>query len=451
MLRKMICRHNLILLAITAVCLMITLGCCLLTSFLGKEKEKGPVFVEELVGDCYFFAGEPGGLSALFEQLSDEVRLVYGRNQTGLYQKEDGTYYVGKEDKIVSMELPVYQKNGATLYFPDTVSEHRFICTDFSIEKQTGTWVTYGAVFLKDNSRAFKKDVFLIDFYNGIYINAMPFLIEEYESAEVGLNSFVKFYEDKIVVYEFSDGVLNRRGIAVTGQTMIKVGEEKVSYFNLLKFCKDAYETEQPEMQKNGVLLEGDYYYYFLGNRYEINGPSLLFETKDGLYLENEDKAFLLPDCPLYEEENSRVFLPRNYMLMKVNQHTYNNLPAMGTVKLSEDAVYVSYDDVIVSYQEILLHDGQEHYLLLNEAILRLNGIELTISPLSCIYITDAMELSFYQYDSEEYFSFATDGKEAELELANGDVIYLYDRMIRRKDGTLDLLQKDPSVFPYVQ
>ena len=259
------------------------------------------------------------------------------------------------------------------------------------------------------------------------------------------------FYEDKILVWEFSDGVLYRRKIVTTGQTMINVGTEKVSYYNLLKFCKAAYETEQPTLQTNGVVLEGDYYYYFLGNRYEIKGPSLLYETKDGLYLENGDNDFLLPDCPLYEEGTSRVFLPKNYMLLQINQHVFYHLPAMATVKLSEEAVYVGYEDVIASYQEIMLHDGQEHYLLLNEATLRLGGIELSISPLSCIYITDTMELCFYQYDSEEYFSFATEGKEAELELANGDVIYLYDRMIRRKDGTLDLLQRDPSVFPKVQ
>lgn len=451
MLRKMISRHNLILLAITAFCLMITMGCCLLTSFLGKEKEKGPVLVEELVGDCYFFSEEIVSLQELFEQADNEIRLVYGRNQFGLYQRTDGVYYVGKEDKVVSMQFPVYQKNGATLYFPDTVSDHRYICSDFSVEKAEGAWVTYGAVFLKDNTRVLKKDVFLVDFFDGIYMNTMPFSVEEYEATEIAVNSLIKFYEDKIVVFEFSDGVLNRRTIVVTGQTMIGVGTQKVSYFNLLRFLKDAYETDRPELQKNGILLEGDYYYYFLGNRYEINGPSLLFETKDGLYLENEEKAFLLPDCPLYEVGSPRVFLPRDYMVMRLNQHTFYCLPAMGTVRLSEEAVYVGYDDVIVSYQEILLHDGQEHYLLLNEAILRMSGIELTISPLSCIYITDTMELCFYQYDSEEYFTFATNGKDAELELANGDVIDLYDRIIRRKDGTLDLLQKNPSVFPYVQ
>ncbi len=451
MLKRMISKHNLILLGITAVCLIITMGCCLLTSFFGREKETGPVLLEELVGDCYFFPGETVLSAELFEQSGDELRLVYGRNQTGLYQSADGVYYVGKEDKVVSTKLPVYQKNGATLYLPDSVAGHRFICTDFTVEQKGGQWVTYGAVFSEDNSRTFAKNVFLIDFYDGIYINTMPIVVEEYESAEIAVNSLVRFYEDKILVWEFSDGVLYRRKIVTTGQTMINVGTEKVSYYNLLKFCKAAYETEQPTLQTNGVVLEGDYYYYFLGNRYEIKGPSLLYETKDGLYLENGDNDFLLPDCPLYEEGTSRVFLPKNYMLLQINQHVFYHLPAMATVKLSEEAVYVGYEDVIASYQEIMLHDGQEHYLLLNEATLRLGGIELSISPLSCIYITDTMELCFYQYDSEEYFSFATEGKEAELELANGDVIYLYDRMIRRKDGTLDLLQRDPSVFPKVQ
>lgn len=451
MLRKMIRKQNQILLVIAAVCLMVTLGCCLLTSFFERENEPGPVLVEELVGDCYFVSGEYGTLQELFEQSGDEIRLVYGRNQTGLYQGSDGDYYVGKEDKTVSMELPVYQKNGATLYFSDMILKNRFICTDFSVEKSDGVWITSGAVFSKENTRVFKKDVFLIDFFDGIYMNTMPFVIEDYISTGVAVNSVVKFYEDRIDVFEFFDGVLERRNIYVTGQTMIRVGTEKVSYFNLLKYLKDAYETEQPELQKNGILLEENYYYYFLGNRYEINGPSFLYETKDGLYLENEDKAFLLPDCPLYEEGTSRVFLPKDYMLLQMNQHTFYNIPAMGTVKLSEEAVYVAYQDVIASYREILLHDGQEHYLLLNDATLRLGTVELTVSPLSCIYISDTMELCFYQYDSEEFFSFATDGKEAELELANGDVIYLFDRIIRRKDGTLDLLQKDPSVFPVIQ
>lgn len=449
MLRRMISKHNQIMIGISVFYLLLTLGCCLLMSFLRKEKVTGPVLVEELVGDCYFFSDRESLSSNLFST-SEEIRLVYGRNKNGVYETADGVRYVEKAEKTISHSFPVFQKNGATVYLPETAYEHRFICSDFSVREAEVSWVSYGAAFLKNNSRAFSEDVFLIDFYDGIYMNAIPFIVEDYVKTEVGVNSFVSFLEKEIVVLEFSDGVLQRKNIVTSGQTMIRMGDRKVSYHSLQKFLKDAYETEQPVLQ-NGFVLEGDYYYYFLTERYEINGPCYLYETKDGYYLENEEKAFLLPNCPLYEKGSDRILLPKDYMLLQMTHHLFYCVPTLSTVKIAEEAVYVRAGDFVSSFKEIMLHDGEEHYVVLNTATLRLGDLELIVSPLSCIYISDEMELYFYQYDSEELFSFATDGKEAELLLANGDVVYLYDRMIRRKDGTLDLLQKDPSVFQTVQ
>lgn len=449
MLRKMIGKHNRILVGISVFCLLLALGCYLLMSFLGKEKPKKSVLVEELLGDCYFFSDKEV-LSEMFSSL-EEIRLVYGRNKSGVYETPEGVRYVAKEEKTISKQYPVYQKNGATVYLPETIFDHRFICSDFSLVKEAVRWVSYGAAFSENNTRAFAKDVFLIDFFDGIYMNTIPFIVEDFEITDVGVNSFVSFKEKEIVVLEFNDGVLSRKCIGTSGQTMISVAGEKVSYYNLQKFLKDAYKTEQPVMQKNGILLEGDYYYYFLSERYEISGPCYLYETKNGFLLESDEKSFLLPDCPLYDKYSSQIFLPRDYMLMQMPHHLFYYLPAMTKVKIAEEAIYVTSDDTISSYREIMLHDGNEHYVVLNEAILRLGTIELTISPLSCIYTTDEMELCFYQYDSEEFFSFAMNGKDAELVLANGDTVFLYDRLIRRKDGKMDLLQKDPSVFQPVQ
>lgn len=449
MLRRMISKHNQIMIGISVFCLLVTLGCCLLVSFLRKEKAAGPVLVEELVGDCYFFSDKETLSSDLFSA-QEEIRLVYGRNKNGVYETEDGVRYVEKTEKTISGSFPVFQKNGATVYLPETAYEHRFICSDFSLREAEVAWISYGAAFLMNNSRAFSEDVFLIDFYDGIYMNTIPFMIEDYVKTEVSVNSFVSFLEKEIVVLEFSDGVLQRNRIEASGQTMITMGDRKVSYYNLRKFLKDAYETEQPMLQ-NGFVLEGDYYYYFLSERYEINGPCYLYETKDGFYLENEEKAFLLPDCPLYEKGTDRILLPRDYMMLQMTHHLFYCLPELSDIKLAEEAVYVSVGDSVSSFKEIMLHDGEEHYVVLNEATLRMGELELIVSPLSCIYITDEMELCFYQYDSEELLSFATGGTDAELILANGDVVYLYDRMMRRKDGALDLLQKDPSVFQTVQ
>lgn len=453
MIKRMLGKHNKIVFCILAVCLVFWgIGMSFLTR-QQKKKEAEPLLVETIAQESYYF---PAGMvlsgENFFSVNGTEHRLVYGRIGANIYDNKASVYYIEKEDKVIAPELPVYQKDGATMFLPEKGSAYRLFCTDFTAKRMAGPlWLSYGTVFNSDNARAMKEKVLLVDFGNGVYLNSVPLTIEGYEENVIPTNTFLRCEENRIYCMEFSDGVLYQRELPVTAQAMVTADGVRCSYYNLYRFCLDALTKENPELIRNGVVLEGDYYYYFLGYRYEIKGPSLLFETKDGLYLENAEKTYFLPECPLYEMGTDRIFLPRNYMVLQLNQHVYNCLPATSKVWLAQDVAYVNYQDVYKSYIDVLLHDGEEHYVVLSEATFRLDTVELTLSPMSCVYISDPMEIGFYQYDSEEYFTFSTGGKEPELEFSNGDVLFLYDRLIRREDGSLDLLQKDPTVFSAIQ
>lgn len=454
MVKRMLGKHNKIVICILAACLALWgIGTAVLLHYQTK-REAQPVLIETLAQESYYFPAETQFTAErLFAKGQEELRLVYARAGMCRFENKEAVQYIEKEEKAISAELPVFQKNGATVYLPEEFREYWAFCTDFTIEPGIGeAWLSYGAVFNTDNVRAIKKDVFLIDWKEGLYLSTLPLALEGYQATTtISANAVLQFMEDCIQAYEFIDGVLVKREIPVSGLTMVSIEDVRTSYYNLYQFCKDAETSDTPSISKNGLVLEGDYFYYFLGQRYEINGPCLLYETKEGLYLENEVQAFLLPDAPIYEADSNRIFLARDYMMLQMNQHRYNCLPSTATVRLAEEAVYVTYQDTILSYQEILLHDGEEHYVVLNASVFRMDDIEINISPLSSIYITDSMEICFYQYDSGEYVSIYTEGKAPELELSNGDVVLLYDRLIKRTDGTLDLLQKNPSVFPIIQ
>ena len=189
-----------------------------------------------------------------------------------------------------------------------------------------------------------------------------------------------------------------------------------------------------------------------MGQRYEINGPFILYRTKEGLFLENEEQAYTLSNSPLYASDGMRVILPAEYMLIQYNQRLYSCLPATTEV-FTEDGqtMYLLHENFSESFSEVLLHDGEEHYLGLSEATFCLGDTELILSPLSCIYVTDNLELGVYQYENGEYSSFNTKGKKAMLKLKNGDIVFLYDRMLERSDKTLDLLLNDPTLLPVLQ
>lgn len=453
MIRRVLSKHNKIVLVILAVCLVLWGVNTAIRVHIAKKKATEPVLIETLLQESYFFSETLTFTEeTLFASGIGEIRLVYGKNGGTVYLTPEKKYYVEKEDRRISKTAPVYQKNGGTVYFPEEMSHYRLFYTDYTVSEGIGEgWLSSGSVFSAENQQAVKKSVLFADLGNGVFLNALPITVEGIGSYTVPAHSLLYFYEDNLGIFAFEDGVLNRFYIPTNGESMVKAEGVRISYHKLVQFCRDAVISDEPQVTNNGILLEGTYYYYDLGVRFEIEGPGFLYETKNGWYFENETHAYLMPKAPLYEIGADTVYLPTAYMMLQINHRLYHCLPATTKVMLSEGVPVISYQNVFQAQPGILLHDGEEHYIVTEESLFRLKDKEILISPMSSINILDQMEISFYQYDSEEYFTFNTEGKEPELVLSNGDVVYLYQRLIKRKDGTMDLLLNNPSVFPVIQ
>lgn len=453
MIRKVLSKHNKIALCILTVCLVLLGISNVVRVRAEKKKATEPVLIENLMQESYFF---PEGMTiteeAMFASGINEIRLVYGKEGGEVWETPEKLYYVGKEDRRIGRTMPVYQKNGGTVYFPETMSSYRLFYTDYTVSEGIGEgWLNAGSVFAAENQQAVKKSVLFVDLGTSVLLNALPITVEGIGTYTVPANSLLYFYEENLGIFAFEDGVLNRYHIPVNGESMVKAEGVRISYHKLYRFCKDAVISDEPQVTNNGILLEGKYYYFDLGVRFEIEGPGFLYETKNGWYFENEEHAYSMPKAPLYEVGADTIYLPTAYMMLQFYHRLYHCLPATSKVIQSEDMTVLSYQDVYRAQPGIILHDGDEHYIVTEESLFRLKDKEILISPMSSFYLSDQMEISFYQYDCEEYFTFNTEGKEPELLLPNGDVVYLYQRLIKRKDGTLDLLLNDPSVFPVIQ
>lgn len=450
--RKMLRKHNKILFLIIVAALLVSSVAGFFVSSYRRKRALEPVELENLLQDVHYFsAGSSIDPETLFGDTVETVRLVYGKAGMRLFESYKEDIYIEKEEKTVAIELPVFEKNGATVYLPEAV-EYRIITSNYTVLGDLGEIrLSYGSAFNTENLMATKETAFLVDFGNEVYLNSVPFELRGGKTETVSANSLIQFKEDRVRILEFSDGMLQRKDILVDGQVMVVAEDIRISYYNFSKFLEDAKTSDTPVVSNQGIELSGDYFYYYMNKRYDIYGPCMLYETKEGLFIENDTGSHLLVGAPLYEAESNRIFLSRNYMMLKINQRQYYCLPAGTTVKLAEEAVYVTHDNTSGSYQEILLYDGSEHFVVLDEATFRMGEIELTISPMSCISVSDTMEICFYQYDSEEYFSFYTAGKKPQLEFTNGDVLNLFSKLITRNDGSLDLLQGNPAVFPMFQ
>ena len=453
MIRRKLGKHNKIASILLAVCLVLWGSITAVQNHIEKKKALEPVLLETLVQESYFFSEElPFTQEAIFDSGLTEIRLVYGKNGGEVYETPEKVCYVEKEDRVINRKTPVYQKNGASLYFPADMAEYRLFYTDYTVSGGVGeVWFSYGSVYNAESKQAVKKSVLFADLGEGVFVNALPVTVEGIGTYTVPANSLIHLYEDNLGIFAFSDGVLYRYYIPVKGESMVKAEGVRISYHKLYQFCKDAVISDEPQVTNNGVLLEGDYFYFDMGERFEINGPGFLYETKEGWYFENETYSYFMPSAPLYETGTGSIYLPADYMMLQIYHRLYQCLPASTRISQGENVTLVSYQDVYQGYNHVLLHDGKNHYVVTEDALFRLNDTEITISAMSAIDISDEMEICFYQYDSEEYFTFYTGGKEPELVLQNGDVVYLYDRLIRRKDGTLDLLVNNPSVFPVIQ
>ena len=146
-----------------------------LISFI-KKKMNQPVLMETLLQDTHYFSADTEFTpEALFDGRTNELRLVYGKAGMNVLRSKEGVFYVDKPEKEVNTNLPVYQKNGATVYLPEAV-EYRLFTSDFSVVQDFGAaWVSYGGAFNSETVRGTKKTTFLVDFKNGIYLNSIPF------------------------------------------------------------------------------------------------------------------------------------------------------------------------------------------------------------------------------------------------------------------------------------
>lgn len=418
-----------------------------------KEKEKRGRFVATLEQDCYFFpAGAeetfPGG-TGVYEE---NYVLVFGKAGTKLYYKEEAGYYLEDSKKAVTVSLPIYQKNGATLYLSEKVPSHRFFCTDASLARSAAdVFVSCGMVFDREAKRVLFEEVFLLECAE-FYFVSNPLVFEGYDTQTIRANSLLYLEEDAVTAYGFYDGLLKKQTLPVSEDAMFTMGENRVSYHDFYAYYQSAKTTDTPVLLKGGRELSGDYYYFFLDQRYELHGPCVLYDTKEGLYLEAEGVSYTLTSAPLYAVEEDRLYLPADYMLLRYNQRLYSRVETMTELRTEDmETMYLLQGDTLMAQEEFLLHDGSEHYLVLAEATLSLGETKVTLSPMSSIYVPDGFNVSYYDYDSKSYVTCNTKGKQATLRLKNDAVVYLYDRMIEYSDGNVELFLNDPTLLPVAQ
>lgn len=418
-----------------------------------KEKEERGRFVATLEQDCYFFpAGAEGTFSGGTGVYEENYVLVFGKAGTKLYYQKEAGYYLEDSKKAVAVSLPIYQKDGATLYLSEKVPSYRFFCTDASIVRGgTDVFVSCGMVFDREADRALSEEVFLLECAE-FYFVLNPLVLEGYDTQTIRANSLLYLEEDTVTAYEFYDGLFKKQTLPVSEDAILTMGENRVSYHDFYTYYQSAQTTDTPVLLKGGRQLLGDYYYFFLNQRYELHGPCVLYETKEGLYLEAEGVSYTLTSAPLYAVGEDRLYLPADYMLLRYNQRLYGRIETMTELRTEDmETMYLLQGENLWAQEEFLLHDGSEHYLVLAEATLSHGETKVTLSPMSSVYVPDSFTVSYYDYASGCYVTCSTNGKQATLRLKNGAVVYLYDRMIEYSDGSVELFLNDPTLLPAVQ
>lgn len=431
------------------IVLVLIFAAILLIRGCTKEKEPKPVYV--LSQESWYL---PLGLSFsgadAFLQSNAEIVLVYGKEQEGIYQNEAGACYLRTYTSLLDVKGPIYQKNGAMIAFPEIVDRYRVIYSNFTVEDgHAGMQYTVGAAFDSQNQKMNSEKVFLLqlDAYHAA-INSESFRVISGESAtEIAPNSILVFGASALAVYRFNGHALEKCVVAAAGSTMIENTEFRVSYADLYRFMSELETKDSPDPVVCGEDLAGDFCYYDLDVCFDIQGPSKLFQSAEGLYLENETHYYTLHNAPLLEKNECYWWLPADYEVVALNGFTYKKIPAKSVLRPAEQSACIVTEGKEHYVSDCFFYDGKENYILTQDTELVLSDRIISISAFSRIFVRDTQSFAVYVFENNTYEVYFIKGSNPEISFPGFGKLNFMKHSFLHDNGRTDYLLSNPEIL----
>lgn len=434
--------------------LVLILAGCLVFRSCSKKMEPVPEFVLEQES-WYLPQGIEFAGTDAFDDGETEIVLVYGREKDGVYKNENGACFLRSQQSIIDAKGPVYQKNGAMVSFSAEADPYRVVYADFTAEEGAPQMqYTVAAAFDAQNQKINQTKVFLLGLTKyGAFLNSEKMQIIRGESVqEIEPNSVLVFGTSYMAVYRFNGHALEKKVLSVAGSTMVETTEFRVSYAEVLRFLTELESNPTPQPVSLGEMLEGNYAYYDLDIRFDVYGPSWIYRSADGIYLENETNYYTLHRAPLLENDEKYWWLPADYEVISLNGFSYRRVQAKSAIRpAAEQSACVISGEKEHYISECFFYDGKENYILPQETVITLPDRQVSISAFSCLTVKDSQSFAVFDFENNTYEVYFIKGTSPMISFPEFGQLDFMKHSFLHVNGRTDYLLSEPRILAVLE
>ncbi len=191
----------------------------------------------------------------------------------------------------------------------------------------------------------------------------------------------------------------------------------------------------------NAYTAKEDLWQIVSGSRVEYEkGTKFSYSDKGPSNQGAGDNEYLV-NTPLYAESGEEIVIPEYSVYIDKSLTKYAQIPCYTTIYTGESLKIES-----VEVSDGFIFDGKNSYTFLEDMVLEINGLEVEVSALSSIVVTNDKVYSLYKYDMEEIEVGTNETQSMVAKCADYRIDLLNDVMYTRENDKI-LIYNDPETL----
>lgn len=181
-------------------------------------------------------------------------------------------------------------------------------------------------------------------------------------------------------------------------------------------------------------------YYYCAGMKIQCSDQTRLIHREEGVVLQDNKAQDMLSSTPLVYENQKRLVLTTNNMLMqpKVDNKVYR-LNEFTEVTEAEGRIIFEKSGKSAQVLSGFLYDGSDTYIFLEEVTLYIGTKQVNLLPLSYVTVNYRQTVEYHDSENDKYEWIDLAGADVKAEFTNGVTLDLGKDLIS-KDGNDSIL-----------